>query len=85
MTTAPAQTGLQPITVLHGSLDEVARRMVYQDGHVGQLVKRAAAARRRADDPIVVVDPPPKVEQVGPMPGSSTASWSRGPAGRTVG
>jgi hypothetical protein len=65
----PAQIGIGHLDAFPGTLHEAAAHVVYQDGHTGELVKRARDydRRRKHGEPIVVqgVHPqPPAVERV---------------------
>jgi HK97 family phage prohead protease len=64
VTRSPASVGLGPLTAFPGTLAEVARGIVYQDGWTGQLVKRAHehARKRKHNEPIIVVGLEPKPE-----------------------
>jgi len=56
VTRSPASVGLGPITAFPGTLHDAARKVVYQDGHGGELVKRADEYDRRPKhgEPIVI-------------------------------
>jgi hypothetical protein len=58
VTASPASIGLDPIDAFPATLERAAGQVVYQDGHAGQLVKRAAAYNRsrKHGQPHVIVD-----------------------------
>jgi hypothetical protein len=56
VTKRPASVGLGPIEAFPGKLYDAARSIIYQDGRVGQLVRRAAEfdSRRKRGEPLQV-------------------------------